>query len=60
MANTVDFEAVRKMGGGNFGGPDDKLNYSADFPSVRDQVSAEEWRCAATSPPPTGSSTCST
>lgn len=44
MANTVDFEAVRKMGGGNFGGPDDKLNYSADFPSVRDQVSAEEWR----------------
>ena len=44
MANTIDFDAVRKLSGATLSGPEDQRNYSADFPSVRDQVSAEEWQ----------------
>lgn len=40
----LDFDAIRKVGGGNLGGPGDGRNYSAAFPSARDQVSAEEWQ----------------
>lgn len=43
MANTIDFDSVRKLSGGALDG-DAERNYSADFPSVRDQVSAEEWK----------------
>jgi ribulose-5-phosphate 4-epimerase/fuculose-1-phosphate aldolase len=44
MANTIDFDAVRKMSGGALDGAADGRNYSAEFPSVQDQVSAEEWK----------------
>jgi ribulose-5-phosphate 4-epimerase/fuculose-1-phosphate aldolase len=44
MANTIDFDAVRKISGGVLDGAEDEANYSADFPSVRDQVSAGEWK----------------
>ncbi len=42
--NTVDFAAVREMGGVASSEPDAEKNYSAEFPSVRDTVSAEEWQ----------------
>jgi ribulose-5-phosphate 4-epimerase/fuculose-1-phosphate aldolase len=44
MANAIDFDAVRKLGGGNLGRTGEPRNYSADFKSVRDQVSPEEWQ----------------
>jgi ribulose-5-phosphate 4-epimerase/fuculose-1-phosphate aldolase len=44
MANTIDFDSVRKLSGGALDGDAATRNYSADFPSVRDQVSAEEWK----------------
>jgi ribulose-5-phosphate 4-epimerase/fuculose-1-phosphate aldolase len=44
MANTLDFDDIRKLSGATRSGPEDERNYSADFPSVRDQVSAGEWQ----------------
>jgi ribulose-5-phosphate 4-epimerase/fuculose-1-phosphate aldolase len=42
--NTIDFDAVRQMGGVATGKTETQRTYSADFPTIRDEVSAEEWR----------------